>query len=498
VDACGNGVMTKPSQTDVVIVGSGFSGLTAAITAVGHGASVIVVEKMERAGGNSRVSGGNCSIPHSDPESVAGFTSYLQKLCFGTTPPELVADFVQGTLEIKDWIKSLGGELHVPKKLILANTYPGTRKGPGFPAVPGGKATFAKYCLKGPDDVAPSERLFRLLESAALERGCEFRLGTRLIDLLFGDDGEVRGVVVETAEGTQEILARSVIMACGGFENNRSEKLEHLEPIPVRFVGNPGNTGDGHRILRSHGVDLWHMGRTSCIPGFQSDDFEAAFGIFMPDWGYIYCDRHGRRFLNEMGLELHETYRHLSEFDPHAAEFPRVPAWVILDQATLNRGPLTWDTAGYNRDQYTWSQDNQAELAKGWIVRADSVEELGTVIDADPEVLRATLAEYNEGALTDSDKFGRPQKLMRPLEFPLYAVRVESSLLNTQGGPRRDSVGAVSRIEGGTVPGLYAVGEFGSIWGYLYQGACNISECIVSGRKTGRVAAERATECQAP
>ena len=490
--------MTKPSQTDVVIVGSGFSGLTAAITAVGHGASVIVVEKMERAGGNSRVSGGNCSIPHSDPESVAGFTSYLQKLCFGTTPPELVADFVQGTLEIKDWIKSLGGELHVPKKLILANTYPGTRKGPGFPAVPGGKATFAKYCLKGPDDVAPSERLFRLLESAALERGCEFRLGTRLIDLLFGDDGEVRGVVVETAEGTQEILARSVIMACGGFENNRSEKLEHLEPIPVRFVGNPGNTGDGHRILRSHGVDLWHMGRTSCIPGFQSDDFEAAFGIFMPDWGYIYCDRHGRRFLNEMGLELHETYRHLSEFDPHAAEFPRVPAWVILDQATLNRGPLTWDTAGYNRDQYTWSQDNQAELAKGWIVRADSVEELGTVIDADPEVLRATLAEYNEGALTDSDKFGRPQKLMRPLEFPLYAVRVESSLLNTQGGPRRDSVGAVSRIEGGTVPGLYAVGEFGSIWGYLYQGACNISEYIVSGRKTGRVAAERATECQAP
>ena len=87
------------------------------------------------------------------------------------------------------------------------------------------------------------------------------------------------------------------------------------------------------------------------------------------------------------------------------------------------------------------------------------------------------------------EDFGRSKEDLRALEPPFYAIQLWPALINTQGGPRRDKESRVLDPEGKPIPRLYAAGELGSIWGYLYQGACNIGESLVFGQIAGKNAA---------
>jgi predicted oxidoreductase len=108
----------------------------------------------------------------------------------------------------------------------------------------------------------------------------------------------------------------------------------------------------------------------------------------------------------------------------------------------------------------------------------------------EPSVLDATISRYNRYCKAGKDEdFGRAKEDLRPLEPPLYAIQLWPALINTQGGPRRDKESRVLDPEGKPIPRLYAAGELGSIWGYLYQGACNIGEALVFGRIAGKNAA---------
>jgi hypothetical protein len=201
-------------------------------------------------------------------------------------------------------------------------------------------------------------------------------------------------------------------------------------------------------------------------------------------------DKSGRRFVNEAGIEIHEYYKELSYFDVEKMEFPRIPIWAIFDEQTRRKGPLSRGTAGYNRDLYQWSLDNSVELAKGWIIHGNSIAELASKISMDPQVLKETVDRYNSHCKAGKDAdFGRPKEDLRALEPPFYAIQLWPALINTQGGPRRDKESRVLDPDGKPIPRLYAAGELGSIWGYLYQGACNIGEALVFGRIAGKNAA---------
>jgi succinate dehydrogenase/fumarate reductase flavoprotein subunit len=167
-------------------------------------------------------------------------------------------------------------------------------------------------------------------------------------------------------------------------------------------------------------------------------------------------------------------------------EFPRVPLWAIFDEQTRRRGPLSRGTAGYNRDLYSWSLDNTAEIAKGWILQGKTMGELASRISVEPKVLEETLSRFNQNCKAGKDEFGRAREDLRPLEGPFYAIQLWPALINTQGGPRRDKESRVLDPDGRPIPRLYAAGELGSIWGYLYQGACNIGEALVFGRIAGK------------
>ena len=484
--------MTSPEswETDVIVIGYGGSGAAAAITAHDNGAQVIVLEKMSIPGGNTAVSGGNMTIPR-DPER---FTQYLNTLCFGTTEPEIIDTFVKGLMENLDWIRQMGGELRkfVSPPALYSFFLPELT----FPGIPDAGEVDA-WCVKESETVTEltgGGRLYGLLARQVQNRGIKVMLSTPARELITNQKGEIVGVIAESEGKSISIRARrGVVLACGGFENDDALKWDYLTPKPLYFTGNPGNTGDGIRMAQKVGAALWHMSSHTCKYAFKASEHEAAFSVDFSAPGFIWVDKHGRRFINEGQVELYLLEGPLSEFDYDRFEYPRIPFYAIFDEEVKRKAALCYGVSGYviAVDKYKWSPDNSAEIKKGWITRAKSISELAKQISMDGSTLENTIAKYNEycKVVKDAD-FGRPGERLKAIDGPpYYAMPLWPALLNTQGGPRRDKSTRVLDPDGNPIPRLYAAGEFGSIWGFLYQTATNMDEALVFGRVAGRNAA---------
>jgi len=170
------------------------------------------------------------------------------------------------------------------------------------------------------------------------------------------------------------------------------------------------------------------------------------------------------------------------------------PMFLIFDHTLFASGPLYDKTPSHGWTQiierYDWSEDNSAELAKGWIRTADSLAALATRMGLDAGMLAATVGRWNRHCEAGHDAdFGRRLMLSPIVEKPFYAVELSPSMLNTQGGPRRNEKGQIVRPDGSPIARLYSAGELGSIYSYLYQGTGNIGECLAFGRISGRNAA---------
>jgi hypothetical protein len=222
--------------------------------------------------------------------------------------------------------------------------------------------------------------------------------------------------------------------------------------------------------------------------GFKAPEFEAAFPITFLNEGFIFVDKYGRRFANEPGMEIHEYFTELSRFDVKKMEFPRVPVWGIFDEQTRKRGPLSRGTAGYNRDLYGWSLDNSKEIAKGWILQGRTAAELAAKTSIALTLWKKPFGDTTGTARRLRMEIWTSQRRSSCPGAPYYGIQLWPSSLIPRG-PRRDKESRVLDPEGQPIPRLYAAGELGSIWGYLYQGACNISEGLVFGQIAGKNAA---------
>jgi len=172
-----------------------------------------------------------------------------------------------------------------------------------------------------------------------------------------------------------------------------------------------------------------------------------------------------------------------------------VPSYHIFDQRRMERGPLGQVTSGPSGPQrlYKWSRDNLLELRKGWIIRGETVAELAGNIGVPAANLENTVQLWNKYCEVGKDPdFGRSPLELVPLDSPpFYAIKLFPGGSNTQGGPRRNSRAQVVNPFGEPIPGLYAAGECGSVFGMLYpSGGGNLAECIAFGR----IAAENAVK----
>lgn len=219
----------------------------------------------------------------------------------------------------------------------------------------------------------------------------------------------------------------------------------------------------------------------------------------------IFVDKIGRRFTSER-FRFHAVAYELTNFDTRLLTYPKVPCYMVFDEKRRKTcGLASLHGAGnppggiIGDIHYIWSDDNQKEIDRGWIMKANMVEELAARIKADKDsgglmdasVFRDTIKRYNELCRRGEDAdFHKPREWLQALEDPpYYAVKLWPGGPNTQGGPKRNARGQVLRPDGTPVPGLYSAGELGSIWGMLYQGGGNMAECIAFGRISGANAA---------
>ncbi|SDG64668.1 3-oxosteroid 1-dehydrogenase [Lentzea fradiae] len=526
------GAATAAEEFDVVVVGSGAAGMTAALTAASRGLSCVVIEKAPTYGGSTARSGAGIWIPNNEvilaagvPDTPAKAAQYLAAVV-GDVPiarqqaylthgprmisfvvrasplrfrhmdgysdyyPELPGGIARGRSIEPDVLdgRVLGDELaHLnapylavpPGMVIFGADYKWLNlalvnvKGAATAAAALARGTAA--ALAGQKPLTMGQALAGGLRAGLMRAGVPVRLNTALEDLVV-ENGAVRGVV--TSRGVL-YARRGVIMGSGGFEHNAAMRAQYQrQPIGTQWtVGAKENTGDGHRAGERAGAafdlmdDAW-WGPVIPTPG---SPYFCLAERTLP--GGLIVNAAGRRFVNEAAP--YSDVVHVM-YDKNPAD-PCIPAWLIVDQNYRNRY-LFADIAPALPLPDGWYQS-------GAVVRNWSLDGLASAIGVPAAALKATVSRFNGQAITGSDADFRrgdsaydhyytdpaviPNSCLAPLWLPpFYAFKIMPGDLGTKGGLVTDARARVLRPDGSVIPGLYAAGNVSSaVMGRSYAGA---------------------------
>jgi succinate dehydrogenase/fumarate reductase flavoprotein subunit len=478
------------AEADVVVVGLGAAGVAASVTAHDLGVKVVILEKAPEGeeGGNTRVAGQGY-LNTSDAEEAA---AYLTALCGPFTVPEtMVRVWAEEMCRNNDWLASLGGD---PQE----HQHPPI--GIEFPDLPGAGCVHKFH--DGP--TYGYSYTWKRFESLVRQRPIPILYETPGKALIQHDvTKEILGVRAMRGDKPVAVKARrGVVLTCGGFENNQEMIRNYLPGIPYCYTsGSPYNEGDGITMAMSVGADLWHMNNYAGpsmalkVPEIRTSlSMQALHYNKQPPGWMIVVGPDGRRFCDEKYKTRHGKIPVNGRWLPLSTP---CPMYMIFDHAMFASGPL-YDghpSHGWTQivERYEWSEDNSAELAKGWIRKADTLASLAAQIGLEAAALADAVGKWNRACDAGHDaEFGRTLMLEPIAAGPFYAIELSPSMLNTQGGPRRNEKSQIVRPDGSPIPRLYSAGELGSIYSYLYQGTGNIGECLAFGRVSGRnAAAER-------
>ena len=472
-------------EADVIVVGFGGAGAAAAISAHEAGARVLILEKNTEGGGNTQYSGGTIR-EYFDVEKAA---TYIERLTYGSVPRDHIRVFVEECMQNPAWLRELGAEMERADSAGFPDAPHVV-----FPHLPGADGVGGRFHVKTNTGGGFGGSVWSVLCRNVVSRNIEILYSTPARHLIRNEPAGIVGVVAESPEGQIRIKARrAVILTSGGFEFNMEMQDQYLA-LRYDALGNPANTGDGIKMALEVGADLWHMTGLSCTVGYCIPEIPAPVGQMMQVGGYIYVDQQGNRFVDETGTDTHAFNISFSYLDFKSLTYPRFPSYTIFDEDTRRAGPIAKSGSmlmGRWTNYYTWSDDNLAEIDKGWIKSAGSVAELAGEIGVRPDILQKTISNYNIYCVGGYDPdFGRPPHHLVPIvRPPFYAIATQPVLINTQGGPKRNSRAQVLDVESRPIKHLYSAGELGSLWGIIYPGAGNVSESVGIGRLAGRKAA---------
>jgi 3-oxosteroid 1-dehydrogenase len=526
-------IAVADSEYDVVVVGAGAAGMTAALTAAKRGLRVVVVEKASVYGGSLARSGAGVWIPNNEvllaagvpdtPQKAAAYlsavvgtgSSVARQQSFLAHGPAMIS-FVMANSPLRfrwmegysDYYPELPGGMPQGRSIepdVLDGNILGAElarlNGP-YLSVPAGMVVFgadykwlnlaavsakglavATQCLArgtaaalaGQKPLTMGQSLAGSLRAGLMSAGVPVLLNTPLLDLTV-ENGRVTGIV--TPQGVIR-ARRGVIVGSGGFEHNASMRAQYQrQPIGTQWtVGASSNTGDGIQAGQRAGASLALM-----------DDAWWGPAIPLPDGPYfclaertlpggLIVNAAGQRFVNE-AAPYSDVVHVMYDKNPTA---PCIPSWMIVDQNYRNRY-LFRDTAPTLPLPGSW-------FSSGAAVKASSIEALATAIGVPPATLRSTVNRFNSFAWTGKDlDFHRgdsaydhyytdpgvfPSSSLASLWLPpFYAFKIMPGDLGTKGGMVTDARARVLRPDGTVIPGLYAAGNASAaVMGHSYAGA---------------------------
>jgi 3-oxosteroid 1-dehydrogenase len=501
----------QEDQFDIVIVGSGAAGLSAALVAAVRGRRVLVLEKAPVVGGTTAMSGGCIWIPGHHRMAELGVSDsreaamrYIRAVSpegWHNTEEPLWAAFVETGPEMLQFV-----ERHSPTRFTP------NRDPDPYAELPGGME-FGRNVSAAPIRIAilgewaanvrrptfdfrinygeviddhffsnPNKGMRRLWPRLLWRKltGRHVRGNALTIGLLKGcldagvtlwtdasaqrllqQDGGVTGIAVRRDGEDRDIEAKAVILASGGFEWNPEMMAQHF-PGPVEWTASPStNTGDGQRMAAEAGAQLDRMDQ-ALIMGTTPVTYEGnlqgqpAADYFLPH--SMIVNRHGRRFVNEKQMNIGLAF---AERDPQTGTPLHLPAWRIYDGQFAAKYPHALPKKSVPGNHF----------------QADTLEALAAQIGVDAGGLAETARRFSDfaragqdadfgrgGSIWDRNRGADPTHLPSPTlgtieQPPFYAMPFKVSFLGTKGGPRTNERAQVLRPDGTSIPGLYAAGN---------------------------------------
>ncbi|WP_251545587.1 flavocytochrome c [Limosilactobacillus caecicola] len=431
---------------DVIIIGAGGAGLTAAVQARELGLTVAILEKNPKVGGNTSRASSGMNAAETNVQAQHGIVDRMQDFYQETfqgggklNDPAMLQQFVTHAPLAVDWLNQHGlplEDLTITGGMSTKRTHR-----------PASTAPIGAYLIKG-------------LQQLASDDGVEIITDATVTQLLTSD-GKVIGVEYMSTAGPQQLLSRAVILASGGFGASK-ELIRRYRPdlADYRTTNQPGATGDGLRLAQQVGAQLMQLDLVQVHPTVQQDQ-EHAFliGEAVRGEGAILVNAQGRRFVNELA-----TRRIVSNA---ISALPDHHAYLIFDQQVCDRVKAI---EFYNQIGLVKSAASLSALA-GQLGMADLV---------------GSVNRWNEVVETGQDpQFGRTTGLTAPLvKGPFYAIHVAPAIHYTMGGVHADAETRVLDANGHPIPGLYAAGEVvGGLHGNNRIGGNSIAETVVFGRQ---------------
>lgn len=456
--------------TDVIVIGSGFAGLAAAIEARNHGAQVIVLEKLKTAGGNSLISDGGIAAPGAAiqerkgiQDSPEAFYDDLLRAGLSMNHPVLARTLAERALEAFHWSCDYLGVEYLDRVDLF-----------------GGHSVPRCYTPRGRTGAAMIRRQLMKAE----ELGVQVRLQACMQRLLQVPDEGVCGVLVEAGhdrrnpgKGTvRSIRARKgVVLATGGFASDVAFRMGQDPRLTasVDTTNLPSATAECLVEALRIGAAPVHLSQIALGPWGSPDEKGYGEGARFADYilfqhGILLDPETGARFCNELG-----DRRTLAD----AILAIGHPCIGLVDSGALA-------ATGWNTDRCR---------RQGVVKTFATLAEFASAYGAPPGLLASTVQEFNESFQRGRDlAFGKPLiagagPIANP---PFHGIRLWPKVHYTMGGIGIDSGAAVLDRAGRTIPGLFAAGEVtGGVHGACRLGSCSITECLVFGRIAGTQAA---------
>lgn len=440
----------KDETVDVLVVGSGISGMVAGITAAEKGSNVLIIEKqgMLGAGDSMNIStgitaGGSRLIKQLGIENATAkdYADFLVKQAATKKVPineKNVRTYAMRGGELVDWLMDLG--------------------------VPFGRFQKDKWFHITKDGSAPGPHIVRALSKKIADDNINYRLNSQVVDLLM-KDGKVVGATVKTGAGSYKVNAKAVVMATGGF----SASHELVKKWAPEWVGRPTTgavslTGDG--ILMAQKVGAQTVAMQEIKANYLCHPLTARDGVSLTAITpyNILINHEGKRFVDEGHASINFKSRAMMKQTGHEA-------YAIVDQTAMDNLKLMRNYA-----------------AAGYFVKANTVEELASKLKVDQKAFIKTMKDYIAACQAGKDpEFNR--RIQYPIaKAPFYAALVTPSMQSTYGGIKTDEKAQALNADNKPIAGLYAAGATSGHEAYANE----VGFAAIIGLVYGKIAGENA------